>query len=53
MITKPENLARHILPASATMVWVCVMAIPIVRLFQIGTAEMGWSDSKSTQIQHS
>lgn len=38
MIAKPENLARHILPTSATMVGVCMTVISIVKLLPIGPA---------------
>ena len=43
MTTKPENLARHILPTSATMVGVCMTVISIVKLLHIGPAGM-WID---------
>lgn len=38
MLPKPENLARHILPTSATMVGVCMTVISIVKLLHIGLA---------------
>jgi hypothetical protein len=36
MIPKPENLAHHILPTSATMVGVCMTVISIIKLLHIG-----------------
>lgn len=38
MITKAENLARHILPTSATMVGVCMTVISIIKLLHLGRA---------------
>ncbi len=38
MTLKRESIARHILPASATMVGVCMTVISIIKLLHIGSA---------------